>query len=152
MILNIFIVIVTFLAMEFVAWFTHKYVMHGFLWTLHASHHKPRKGIFERNDLFFVYFAAISAYFYITGIPAMDYRLYIGIGVSLYGLAYFIVHDIFIHRRINLFGKTEHPYLKALRQAHYEHHKHHGKYGAESFGMLIIAPKYYYKAKRKRAL
>lgn len=152
MIVNIFIVIITFLFMEFVAWFTHKYIMHGFLWNLHASHHKPRKGIFERNDLFFVYFAAISAYFYITGIPSMDYRLYIGIGVSLYGLAYFIVHDIFIHRRANWFGKVTHPYLKALRQAHYEHHKTHGKYGSESFGMLIIAPKYYYQAKRKKTL
>ena len=27
--------------MEFMAWFTHKYVMHGFLWNLHFDHHKP---------------------------------------------------------------------------------------------------------------
>jgi len=28
--------------MEYVAWFTHKYVMHGFLWVLHEDHHRPR--------------------------------------------------------------------------------------------------------------
>jgi len=25
--------------MEFVAWFTHKHIMHGFLWNLHKDHH-----------------------------------------------------------------------------------------------------------------
>ena len=30
----------TFSLMEFMAWFTHKYVMHGILWNLHKDHHK----------------------------------------------------------------------------------------------------------------
>ncbi len=29
-----------FSIMEFMAWFTHKYIMHGFLWYLHEDHHK----------------------------------------------------------------------------------------------------------------
>ena len=44
--------VVAFLFMEGVAWFTHKYVMHGFLWVWHRSHHTPRTGMFELNDLF----------------------------------------------------------------------------------------------------
>jgi len=35
----VLIVLGAFLFMEFVAWFTHKYVMHGFLWVLHKDHH-----------------------------------------------------------------------------------------------------------------
>jgi hypothetical protein len=31
--------------------------MHGFLWVLHKSHHEPRKGAFELNDLFGFIFA-----------------------------------------------------------------------------------------------
>ena len=40
MLINILIVLGTFIFMEGVAWFTHKYVMHGFLWSWHKSHHK----------------------------------------------------------------------------------------------------------------
>jgi beta-carotene 3-hydroxylase len=44
----------TFLIMEFMAWFTHKYIMHGFLWNLHKDHHhKDHDSWFERNDAFF---------------------------------------------------------------------------------------------------
>ena len=37
--MNFLIVITTFIFMEFVAWSVHKYVMHGFLWSLHKDHH-----------------------------------------------------------------------------------------------------------------
>ena len=51
MILYLFIVILTFSFMEFVAWFTHKYIMLGILWHLHKDHHQPNdKSIFEKND------------------------------------------------------------------------------------------------------
>ena len=63
--MKVFVWILIFLAafsfMEFMAWFTHKYVMHGFLWHLHKDHHKKdHKGWFERNDLFFIFYAIIS--------------------------------------------------------------------------------------------
>ncbi len=32
--------VATFCIMEFMAWFSHKYIMHGFLWHLHEDHHK----------------------------------------------------------------------------------------------------------------
>ena len=50
--------IVTFIFMEFIAWFSHKYIMHGFLWSWHKDHHiKNHKSWFERNDLFFLFYA-----------------------------------------------------------------------------------------------
>ena len=52
------IVMLTALIMEFVAWFTHKYVMHGLLWSWHEDHHDPdmKHGFFEKNDRFFFSF------------------------------------------------------------------------------------------------
>ena len=52
--INLVIFVAAFAGMEFVAWSTHKYVMHGFLWRLHESHHRKREGAFELNDLFWV--------------------------------------------------------------------------------------------------
>ena len=60
LILKISIVIGTFIFMEGVAWFTHKYIMHGFLWNLHKSHHKVHKHFFEMNDLFAVIFSQVA--------------------------------------------------------------------------------------------
>ena len=54
------IVFLTFWFMEFMAWFTHKYVMHGFLWFLHDDHHNKEPGFFEKNDAFFLIFAVPS--------------------------------------------------------------------------------------------
>jgi len=49
-------VIITAVAMEFVAFLSHKYLMHGWLWSWHEDHHNPRmvEGFFEKNDLFFL--------------------------------------------------------------------------------------------------
>jgi len=53
-------VIIAFFGMEFMAWFTHKFVMHGLLWKLHEDHHQPKPGTFEKNDLFFLIYAIPS--------------------------------------------------------------------------------------------
>ena len=42
------IVLTAFLFMEFAAWATHKYVMHGFLWYLHEDHHVPSDKQFQK--------------------------------------------------------------------------------------------------------
>ena len=49
MTLNIALVIITFLVMEGMAWLTHKFVMHGFMWYFHEDHHQPTPGFFEKN-------------------------------------------------------------------------------------------------------
>ena len=53
--------------MEGRVWFSHKYIMHGFLWSLHKDHHKKdHKSWFERNDFFFVIYALVSAVFVVA--------------------------------------------------------------------------------------
>ncbi|WP_242920696.1 sterol desaturase family protein [Pontibacter liquoris] len=143
MLLGIGIMLTVFVAMEGVAWFMHKYVLHGFLWFLHKSHHTRHRHAFELNDLFFAYYGTLAMLFFLFGSDPIDYRFWIGAGISLYGIAYFVIHDVFIHRRLKVFGKTSNVYLKALNMAHKVHHKTAGKYGAASFGMLWVAPAYF---------
>lgn len=134
-----------FLFMEFMAWFTHKYVMHGFLWSLHKDHHKKdHDSWWERNDFFFLFYAAVSIGFFLAW-KNLDfwYGLPIGLGIFAYGLTYFFVHDIFIHQRFKIFRKANNRYAKAIRRAHKMHHKHTGKEKGESFGMLIPPLKYF---------
>ena len=148
---NALIVVATFFAMEFVAWFTHKYVMHGLLWILHKDHHQTEPGFFEKNDAFFLIFAVPSAILIMLGMMnGNDFRLYIGIGIAVYGLAYFLVHDIFIHQRFRFFRRTDNTYMRAIRKAHKVHHKHLGKEEGECFGMLLVPMKYYLEAKRSQ--
>ncbi len=131
--------------MEFVAWASHKYIMHGFLWYLHKDHHKKdHDSWFERNDLFFFQFAGISAIFVVLwGEFNVWYGLPIAIGIFLYGIAYFIVHDIFIHQRFKIFRNIDNKYARGIRRGHKMHHKHIGKENGECFGMLWVPKKYF---------
>jgi beta-carotene 3-hydroxylase len=147
MIANIGVVLLTFVAMEGMAWLMHKYVLHGFLWFLHKSHHKRHNHAFELNDLFFAYYGVLAMLFFIFGSEPLDYRFWIGAGITLYGVAYFLIHDVFIHRRLKLFGKSSNVYLIGLNIAHKVHHSTSCKHGSESFGMLWVAPQYFRKAK-----
>ena len=140
----------TFFFMEFMAWFTHKYIMHGFLWNLHKDHHKKdHDSWFERNDFFFVFYAIVSIIcFYLWSYESIWIGLPIGLGILVYGIAYFIVHDIFIHQRFKLFRNANNWYAKGVRRAHKIHHKHLGKDKGENFGMLVV-PFKYFKIKTK---
>ena len=42
--------------MEFMAWFTHKYIMHGFLWVLHKDHHKKITNLGLKEMIRFFFF------------------------------------------------------------------------------------------------
>jgi len=142
--INLLTLIVTFIGMEFVAWFTHKYVMHGLLWSLHRDHHQGKEGFFERNDTFFLIFAIPGFLLILSGVAdANNFRLFAGIGIALYGLCYFLVHDIFIHQRFKVFRTSNNRYLRALRRAHKMHHKHFNKEHGECFGMLLVPFKYF---------
>ncbi|MFK7809869.1 MAG: beta-carotene hydroxylase [Saprospiraceae bacterium] len=147
---NILIVAATFFTMEFVAWFTHKYIMHGLLWNLHRDHHQvDRSTFFERNDAFFLIFAVPGILLLVTGGDAnFDFRFWIGLGITLYGMAYFFVHDIFIHQRFKVLRNADSVYFRAIRKAHKVHHKHLGKEDGECFGMLLVPMKYFKEAQR----
>lgn len=143
----ILVFFLTFSLMEFLAWFTHKYIMHGFLWSLHKDHHKKdHDSWFERNDTFFIFYAVISmAFVVLWGEGYLDLGFAIGLGIFAYGLTYFLVHDIFIHQRFKLFRNANNIYARALRRAHKMHHKHIGKGDGECFGMLVVPFKYFKK-------
>lgn len=142
--LNIFIFISAFLMTEFLAWFSHKYIMHGFLWFLHKDHHVNKKGVLEHNDWFSLIFAFPSFLMIYLGIKhGYTSSVVAGSGMAAYGLAYFIVHDIFIHQRISFLRNTNNRYLKAIRRAHKMHHKHTDKEHGESFGFLIVNRNYF---------
>ena len=144
LILKISIVIGTFFFMEGVAWFTHKYIMHGFLWNLHKSHHKVHKHFFEMNDLFAVIFSipSILIIYIVYSYESYSILKYFGIGIFLYGVAYIIFHDIIVHRRIKINFKINSEYMKRIMNAHYVHHKVHTKEGAKAFGFLFAPKKY----------
>lgn len=148
-IVYIFITLFTFMIMEGVTWCTHKYIMHGFGWFLHEDHHQPGyKNVFEKNDSFFVIFATPSILLFIYGIsPELNYLFFIGLGIFFYGLAYFLVHDVLIHRRFKWFDKVSNRYFRAARKAHKIHHKHIDKPDGECFGMLFFPVKYYKETK-----
>ena len=145
------IVLATFITMEGVAWAAHKYLMHGAMWYFHRDHHQHEPGFFEKNDAFFLIFAVPSAWSIITGSIAGDFRFWIGMGIAAYGLCYFLVHDVFIHRRFNWFRNAKHPYFAAIRKAHKVHHKHLNKEDGECFGMLWVPRRYFHEARKAQA-
>lgn len=128
------------LGMEVVANVTHKYVMHGWLWCLHESHHRRHEGVFELNDLFAVFFATPAILLIWLGVNVSSPFLWLGLGITAYGAAYFIFHDVIVHRRIDTGFRPESGYLRRIVQAHWIHHATREKDGALSFGFLYSPP------------
>jgi beta-carotene 3-hydroxylase len=138
------IVIATFLSWEFVAWLTHKYIMHGPLWKWHRSHHTVHNHTLEKNDLFALFFSppSIGLLYYFTQVEYNPYWISVGIGVFCYGLFYFIFHDIIVHQRLKWIPEKKSSYLQRMIHAHYIHHSKHTKHGCEAFGFLFAPKKY----------
>jgi beta-carotene 3-hydroxylase len=138
------IVIGTFLFWEFVAWFTHKYIMHGFLWIWHRSHHTVHDHALERNDWFAVVFSlpSIGLFYYATLVTYNPYLIAVGLGILCYGIFYFIFHDIIVHQRLRWRPAKRSRYLQRMIHAHYVHHARHTKEDCEAFGFLYAPPKY----------
>ena len=154
MILNIILVIVSFAFMEFVAWSNHKFVMHGFLWKWHADHHvndnkKSQTELynpgFEKNDYFLLVYAVPAIVLLLLGFYSSNFVLIaIGIGISLYGLTYFTIHDVMIHQRLKIRFLT-HPkskYLQAVIEAHLAHHRGKNVKDFNNYGLLIFQPRF----------
>lgn len=148
------ITLAAYAGMEFMAWFTHKYLMHGWLWSWHEDHHKPKhekEGFFEKNDRFFLVFAIPSMLCYmIGGLTTHFWVLFIGVGISLYGLTYFLIHDVYIHQRFKWFRQLDSTYSRGILRAHGAHHAKTTKEDGESFGLLIVSPKYFKKRRTQQ--
>jgi beta-carotene 3-hydroxylase len=141
--LYVCITLLTFLFMEGVAWFLHKYVMHGVGWFLHEDHHRYTKNRFEKNDVFGAFFAVLSFILILFGFfGGFDIRLFIGIGVAMYGMGYFLVHDIFFHHRINIKYRPKSKYIKRVLHAHAMHHQKSTAHDGICFGFLYASRRY----------
>lgn len=150
--------ILSFFFMEFVAWSTHKYVMHGFLWKWHKDHHKldgrnyslemMEEKRFEKNDLFFLIYALPAIVLLIIGFTTKSFSLvFIGVGITVYGFTYFVVHDIIIHRRFRIpfLQNNHHFFTKAVLEAHMAHHMPETKKDFHNYGLLIFPLRYFKK-------
>ena len=147
MIMIILLIILAFLFMEFVAWSNHKYVMHGFLWSLHKDHHLTdiaSKPVLQKNDLFFLIYATPAIILIITGLALSNsYFLAIGAGITLYGFTYFIFHDVVYHQRLPFFTNPKSAYIIALKKAHQAHHKPGNLKDFNNYGLLIFSRRYF---------
>lgn len=134
--------LLTILLMEGFAYAMHRWVMHGFLWSLHRSHHEPRAGIWEANDWFGVIFALPSILLIFLGTQGGFWSglAWIGGGIAGYGLVYFIFHDWLVHERIPSRYVPKSRYMKRIVQAHKLHHAVNSKQGTVSFGFLWAPP------------
>lgn len=138
----ILIVVATFLAMEFVAWSSHKYVMHGFGWAWHRDHHEPHDRVLEKNDRYALVGAAMSVGMFALGSPlvmgasAWAPGTWIGLGILFYGVVYSLIHDGLVHQRYFHWVPRK-GYARRLVQAHRLHHATIGKEGGVSFGFVF---------------
>jgi beta-carotene 3-hydroxylase len=132
--------LLTMVAMECAVTLFHRYVMHGFGWGWHQSHHLPaRRPVWEKNDLYAVVFAAATILlFAVSGDQAWIKA--IAVGITLYGVLYALLHDGIIHRRLPLHWVPKHAYLQRLIQAHHLHHAIKTREHGVAFGFLYSPP------------
>jgi beta-carotene 3-hydroxylase len=129
-----------FIGMEGFAWITHRYVMHGFLWCWHRSHHVERRGLLELNDLFAVVFAIPAIVCIWLGVNVSAWFLPLGLGVTAYGGVYFFFHDGLVHRRFPVPLDGRRGFWRSRIQAHRIHHAISTKSGCVSYGFLWVRP------------
>ena len=131
----VLIVIAGFVMMEPLTAATHRWIMHGVGEWFHRSHHRAAAPSgWERNDWFPVAFASIVMLGVWVGVNTELAALVpLGVGVTLYGIAYALVHDGYIHRRLGVFGSRRVIVLDRLSDAHRIHHL----YNAAPYGMLV---------------
>ena len=144
---KIALVMATVPLMECFAWAMHRYVMHGWGWNWHRSHHEPNNGVVERNDLYALTFAAIVIGLFVAGLW-WEPLWWVALGITLYGGIYAVVHDMLVHQRFGFRWVPRRGYAKRLLQAHRLHHAVQGKDGGVSFGFLFARS----PARLKRAL
>ena len=130
---------VAFVAMELVTYAAHRWVMHGPLENLHNGHHRnaaravPKRGL-ESNDVFPLAFSIVVMAGLWVGfnIDGMSWFVAVCAGVTMYGVAYTLVHDGVIHGRIPGMSRISSGTAVRLADAHQTHHRTN----AEPYGML----------------
>jgi beta-carotene 3-hydroxylase len=147
--------ILGFVGLEIFSYIVHRWLFHGVLWRIHETHHVARKGAFELNDIFSVLFGSVSVLLLVFAQKPLSESIAfpIGLGIALYGILYFIAHDLFTHRRFLPFA-SKNKILLIVRAAHQRHHQTAEKKGIEPFGLFIFNfrkfwEKIYFSRRRK---
>jgi beta-carotene 3-hydroxylase len=128
--------------MEFWARWAHRALWHASLWHMHESHHRPRDGPFELNDVFAIVNAVpamslLAFGFFNRGlVPGLCFGA--GLGITLFGMAYMFVHDGLVHRRFPVGPIENVPYFRRVAAAHQIHHM--DKFDSVPYG-LFLGPK-----------
>lgn len=127
-----------FAGMEAFSYVVHRWLFHGVFWKIHETHHLPRKGSFEMNDLFSAGFGLVSVLLIVFAeYPLQESIAFpLGLGIAIYGVLYFIIHDLFTHRRFLPFASSNWIFL-SIRSAHQTHHQTIEKDGQEPFGLFV---------------
>ena len=137
----VLIVLVTVAVMEGVAFAVHRWIMHGPLgWGWHKSHHEAHNGAFEKNDLYAVIFAGLSILLFAFASRWLPFMWWVAVGMCVYGVIYFIVHDGLVHQRWPFRYVPRRGYLRRLYQAHRLHHAVEGRDDCVSFGFVYAPP------------
>lgn len=133
------LVVGTVAFMEWFAAWSHEHIMHGWGWGWHKSHHEPHDETLEENDLYAVVFGVFAVGLFVLSAfvwPAW----WIAIGISIYGVLYFFMHDGLVHQRWPFKYIPRKGYLKRVYQAHRLHHAVEGRDGCVSFGFVYAEP------------
>lgn len=146
---KIAIVVSVVAVMEFVAWASHKYIMHGWGWDWHRDHHEPHDNVLEKNDLFGIVGAAAAITMFTIGYYYSLPLWWAAVGVTVYGIIYTFIHDGLVHQRFFRWVPKR-GYAKRLVQAHKLHHATVGKEGGVSFGFVLARDPVKLKADLKR--
>jgi beta-carotene 3-hydroxylase len=148
---RVLIVLIVVVAMEFVAWSAHKYIMHGWGWAWHRDHHEPHDNVLEKNDLYGIVGAVAAIALFTYGYYYSLFLWWVGMGITAYGIIYTLIHDGLVHQRFFRWVPKR-GYAKRLVQAHKLHHATIGKQGGVSFGFVFardpVALKQELKAQR----
>lgn len=132
---SILIAVLAFVVMEPITAATHRWIMHGIGEFLHRSHHGRSTTRLEANDWYPVMFAAIVNLGFFAGFnwDGFGSLVPVGIGITAYGAAYALVHDVYIHGRVGWFAGRRVELFERLSEAHRIHHL----YSAAPYGMLV---------------
>jgi beta-carotene 3-hydroxylase len=118
--------------MDLWAGLLHRFVWHGPLWSVHRTHHAPRRGRFERNDALSTLHAPIAIVLIVVGSRAppsyaQDIAVGTGVGMTVFGALYLVLHDGLVHQRLPVRLLARVPWLRAIAEAHSEHHRRGGR-------------------------
>ena len=126
-----------FLSIETGGALIHKFLFHGPLWFIHSSHHRPKRGqILELNDLFAVAFSLLPIWLMMGSSSVETPRFAVGLGMTVHGAAYFILHDLMTHRRwwpLNPVGES----ARKIVRHHRVHHQRVDRAGQGPWGLLL---------------